>query len=243
LPRRATREARDRASHAPDGPIRAAPLGTAMKVLCVGSNYAHHVAELGGRPAAAPVWFWKPDTAIVGDGDAVRIPTDVGAIHHEVELAVRIAEEGGPAVGRPAVPGAFTVAVDVTARDLQNADKKAGRPWQQAKGYDTFLPLGAWQPIARADDGRADAGRARVDLQDLRLRLSLDGEVKQDGSTAAMTWPVAELLQLAAQWTTLRPGDVMLTGTPAGVGPIAPGQEMVAEVVGHVAVTNRVVAR
>lgn len=200
-----------------------------MKILCVGQNYAKHVAELGSAPNRQPVWFWKPDTAIVEEGGAIRLPSDIGDIHHEVELAVRIGDETGPD-GAP-VPDAFTVAIDVTARTLQNQDKASGRPWQQAKGYDTFLPLGPWQDAAG------------VDLQDLRLRLTVNGEVRQDGSTGDMTWPVADLLRLAAGWTTLRPGDILLTGTPHGVSPIVPGDQVVAEVVGHVRGSWRAEAR
>ncbi len=194
-----------------------------MKVLCVGSNYAHHAREMGHATPASPVWFWKPESAVVGDGHAVHLPAGVGAVHHEVELAVRVGADGRP--------DAFTVAVDVTARELQQAAKEAGRPWTQAKGYDTFLPLGPWQ------DARG------VDLQDLRLRLTVDGAVRQEGWTGDMTWDVDALLREAATWTTLEAGDVLLTGTPEGVGPIEEGQEMVAEVVGHVAVRNPVVAR
>lgn len=198
-----------------------------MKILCVGQNYARHVAELGSSPSDAPVWFWKPESAIVRDGEPVRIPDGVGSVHHEVELALRIGGRGPDGV---AVPDAMTVAVDVTAREMQNAAKKAGKPWDQAKGYDTFLPLGEWVPLAD-------------DLQDLRLCLEVDGEVRQDGTTADMTWSVRRLLELAAEWTTLMPGDVLLTGTPDGVGPIEPGQEMVARIVGHVRLRTPVVAR
>ncbi len=193
-----------------------------MKILCVGQNYAKHVAELGSDRPERPVWFWKPDTAIIGDGDAVRVPAGIGEVHHEVELAVRIGDDGQP--------DAFTVAVDVTARDMQKADKAKGRPWQQAKGYHTFLPLGKWQDAAD------------VDLQQLHLRLTVDGELRQEGTTADMTWTVAELLEHAAAWVTLRPGDILLTGTPHGVGPIEPGQTMVAEIVGTTTLRNPVVA-
>lgn len=194
-----------------------------MKILCVGKNYAKHAAELQSAVPKAPIWFWKPDTAIVPDGHAIRVPAGVGAVHHEVELAVRIGPDG--------TPDAFTVAVDVTARELQNEAKKHGWPWDQAKGYDTFLPLGDWIPT----DG--------VDLQDLRLRLAVDDDVRQDGSTADMVWSVAELLERADGWTMLAPGDVLLTGTPEGVGPIAPGETVVAEVVDHVTGTWRVEGR
>lgn len=203
-----------------------------MKVLCVGRNYARHVRELGGKGDEQPVWFWKPDSAIVHDGDPVQLPAGIGAVHHEVELAVRV----GRTIRRVAPTDTLhrldgvTVAVDVTARDLQNEAKKAGGPWDQAKGYDSFLPLGAWAEVA---------GR---DLQALRLRLSVNGQVRQDGSTHDMTWSVAELLAQASQWTTLNPGDVVLTGTPEGVGPIVPGDRMEAEAVGVAKLRNPVVA-
>lgn len=203
-----------------------------MMVLCVGRNYAKHVRELGGQGTERPVWFWKPESAIVHDGQAVVVPAGVGAVHHEVELAVRVAKPLRKVAAAEALRhvDALTVAVDVTARDLQNEAKRAGAPWDQAKGYDTFLPLGAWVPLAGQE------------LQALRLRLTVNGELRQDGRTADMTWPVADLLARASQWTTLQPGDVLLTGTPDGVGPIAPGDRMEAEVVGIAAVRNPVVA-
>lgn len=203
-----------------------------MKVLCVGQNYAKHVRELGGATPEAPVWFWKPDSAIIGDGQAIELPPGVGAVHHEVELAVRIGRQARRIAPKDAVRhlDGLTVANDVTARDQQAAAKKAGLPWAQAKGYDTFLPLGAWQPLAGHD------------LQSLRLRLAVNGEPRQDGSTADMRWPVADLLSLASQWTTLNPGDVVLTGTPEGVGPLAAGDVVEAEVVGVSRLRNSVVA-
>ncbi|HUR63407.1 MAG TPA: fumarylacetoacetate hydrolase family protein [Candidatus Thermoplasmatota archaeon] len=202
-----------------------------MKVLCVGRNYARHAREMGVPPAEAPLWFWKPDSSIVGDGEAVVLPPGVGEVHHEVELAVRVGTEGRRIDAEAALRhlDGMTVAVDVTARDLQAAAKKAGQPWSQSKGYDTFCPLGAWHPIDR-------------DLQSLQLRLALDGKVRQQGSTAEMTWTVADLLARASQWTTLRPGDVLLTGTPEGVGPLLPGQQMLAEVVGVARLRNPIVA-
>lgn len=206
-----------------------------MKVLCIGSNYARHVREMGQAPATEPVWFWKPDTAIVGDGDAVAIPDGIGAVHHEVELAVRIGREARRVAASDALGhvDAFTVAVDVTARDLQRAAKEQGLPWTMAKGFDTFLPMG--RPVAWSPDG--------PDLQDLRLRLAVGDEVRQDGTTADMRWDVASILERATAWTTLRAGDWVLTGTPEGVGPIVPGQVMDAEVAGHTRVANPIVRR
>lgn len=203
-----------------------------MKVLCVGQNYAKHVRELGGPAPQAPVWFWKPDSAIIQDGHAIELPPGVGAVHHEVELAVRIGRQARRIDAAAAVrhlDGA-TVANDVTARDLQAAAKKEGKPWTQAKGYDTFLPLGAWAPVP-------------PDLQALHLRLAVDGHVRQQGSTADMTWPVTQLVALASQWTTLNPGDVLLTGTPDGVGPLVAGERVEAEVVGVARMVNQVIAR
>lgn len=201
-----------------------------MNILCVGQNYVKHVRELGGTAPTAPVWFWKPRSAIIGDGDAIELPHGIGAIHHEVELAVRVARSARRIAPQDALRhlDAFTVANDVTARDLQAAAKQAGRPWAQAKGYDTFLPLGAWQPLD-------------VDLQALRLRLTVNGTVRQDGATRDMSWSVAELVSQASQWTTLNPGDVLLTGTPDGVGPLQTGDRVEAEVVGLARLVNPVV--
>lgn len=205
-------------------------LARPVKVLCVGRNYARHAAEMGasGRP---PVWFWKPDSAVVGDGEPVVLPAGIGEVHHEVELAVRVGHEARRVRPQDALShlDAFSVAVDVTARDLQAAAKAAGEPWARAKGFDTFLPLGEPQPVGD------------VDLQGLRLRLALDGQVRQESSTADMVRPVAHLLAEASSWTTLYPGDWLLTGTPEGVGPMRDGQEMVAEVVGHVRLRNPVI--
>jgi 2-keto-4-pentenoate hydratase/2-oxohepta-3-ene-1,7-dioic acid hydratase in catechol pathway len=201
-----------------------------MKVLCVGSNYAHHVTEMGQAKATEPTWFWKPESAIIHEGDAVLLPA-VGEIHHEVELAVRIGARARRIDVQAAARcvDAYTVAVDVTARDLQKKAKAEGKPWTQAKGYDTFLPLGAWLPCAAAD------------VADLPLHLALDGVERQRGRTSEMTWSVPELVARASQWTTLEPGDILLTGTPQGVGPLRPGQRMEARV-GEAAVRNPIEA-
>ena len=200
-----------------------------MKILCVGQNYAKHVRELGSVPSDSPVWFWKPESAVLHDGGVIELPANVGAVHHEVELAVRLGRVARRIAPQDALRcvDAFTVANDVTARDLQAAAKRAGRPWTQAKGYDTFLPLGDWN-------------QSDVDLQALRLRLTVNGQIRQDGATRDMTWPVADLLSMASQWTTLQPGDVLLTGTPDGVGPLVVGDRVEAEVVGLARVANAV---
>lgn len=201
-----------------------------MKVLCVGRNYAKHARELGNAPPPAPIWFWKPDSAIIQDGDAIELPAGIGPVHHEVELAVRLGRDIRRVDAAAALKAvdAITVANDLTARDLQEAAKKAGLPWAQAKGYDTFLPMGEWQDPAGHD------------LQALSLRLTVGGALRQDGNTRDMTWGVADLLAQASSWTTLKAGDILLSGTPDGVGPLAVGQEVVAEVVGVARVRNPV---
>jgi 2-keto-4-pentenoate hydratase/2-oxohepta-3-ene-1,7-dioic acid hydratase in catechol pathway len=205
-----------------------------MKVLCVGRNYARHARELGQAVPESPIWFWKPDSAIIGEGEPIVLPAGIGDVHHEVELAVRIGRDARRIDGAEALEhvDAFTVANDVTARDLQQQAKAKGEPWARAKGFDTFLPLGAWQPF-RVRDG--------VDLQALDLHLAVDGQVRQAGSTSDMVWSVAALLAKASTWTTMRAGDILLTGTPEGVGPMRPGQKVVCELVGHVRLQNPVV--
>jgi 2-keto-4-pentenoate hydratase/2-oxohepta-3-ene-1,7-dioic acid hydratase in catechol pathway len=203
-----------------------------MKILCVGRNYAKHVKEMGQVTPPLPMWFWKPESAMIHDGEAIVAPPGIGPIHHEVELAVRVGRRLKAATPGEALRAvdAITVANDVTARALQDGAKKAGTPWAQAKGYDTFLPLGAWQAVA---------GR---NLADLQLRLTVDGVLRQQENTRAMTWGVADLLAHASTWTTLIPGDILLTGTPDGVGPMEPGQTVEAEVVGVARIRNPVVA-
>lgn len=201
-----------------------------MKILCVGRNYASHARELGNAVPAAPLWFWKPDSALLADGKPIMLPAGIGAVHHEVELAVRLGRRLRRASRGEtlATVADLTVANDLTARELQDAAKKNGTPWAQAKGYDGFLPLGAWTPY----DGR--------DLQDLRLRLWVGDELRQDASTRDMVWGVADLLAHASAWTTLEPGDILLTGTPAGIGPLVAGQEVRCEIEGVATLRNPV---
>lgn len=195
-----------------------------MKILAVGRNYAQHARELGNAVPAEPIWFWKPESALLGDGQPIELPRGIGAVHHEVELAVRVGRRLRKTTRADALAAvdAVTVANDLTARDLQEAAKKAGLPWARAKGFDGFLPLGAWAPAAG------------LDLQALRLRLWVGGQLRQDGSTGGMTFGVADLLASASSWTTLEPGDILLTGTPAGVGPLVAGEDVRCELAdGH----------
>lgn len=188
------------------------------KVVCVGRNYADHAAELGNEVPAEPLLFLKPSTAVIGPYEPIRLPTDLAAeFHHEAELAVivgRLVSQASPDDARAAIYG-FTCANDVTARDLQRRESQ----WTRAKGFDTFCPLG---PAIATD----------IDPSDVRVRCLVDGEVRQDGTTADLVFDVPALVSYVSQVMTLLPGDVLLTGTPAGVGPIRPGETVRVEIDG-----------
>ncbi|MGH3440901.1 MAG: fumarylacetoacetate hydrolase family protein [Nitriliruptorales bacterium] len=188
------------------------------KVVCVGRNYVEHAAELGNEVPAEPLLFLKPSTAVIGPYEPIRLPTDLAAeFHHEAELAViigRLVSQVSPEDARAAIYG-FTCANDVTARDLQRSESQ----WTRAKGFDTFCPLG---PAIATD----------IDPSQVRVRCLVDGEVRQDGTTADLVFDVPSLVSYVSQVMTLLPGDVVLTGTPAGVGPISPGETVRVEVEG-----------
>jgi 2-keto-4-pentenoate hydratase/2-oxohepta-3-ene-1,7-dioic acid hydratase in catechol pathway len=199
------------------------------KIVCVGKNYRDHVAEMGGEVPDEPLFFLKPSSAVVGPGDPIRLPVDVSdEVHHEAELAVVIGallQRVDVEQARAGILG-YTVANDVTARDLQRREDQ----WFRAKGFDTFCPLG---PAIATD----------LDPTALRIRCTVDDEVRQDGSTGDMVHGVAELVSAISQVTTLLPSDVVLTGTPAGVGPLTAGQKVRVEIEGIGVLENPVVDR
>lgn len=200
-----------------------APHDRPSKIVCIGRNYAKHAAELGNAVPEEPILFLKPPSSLVASGEPIRIPTGIGSVHHEVELGVVIGErlEHATPPRTPAAIGGWCLAIDLTARDLQAAAKAEGRPWTVAKGYDTFCPVSKRLP---ATD---------VNPRDARLELLVDGEVRQDGSTSHMIWGVPDLLAHISTIMTLEPGDLVLTGTPEGVGPIEPGQTVEARLDGN----------
>ncbi len=202
------------------------------KIVAVGRNYADHAKELGNDVPSQddmPLLFLKPSSSVIGPGERIVLPTGLSdEVHHEAELAVVIGgvlSRATPSEAMAAVFG-FTCANDVTARDLQRRETQ----WFRAKGFDTFCPLG---PAIATD----------LDAADLRVRCVVDGEVRQDGTTADMLKGVAELLSEISQVMTLLPSDVVLTGTPAGVGPIHDGEVVGVEIEGIGALLNPVVAR
>ena len=198
------------------------------KVVAIGKNYADHAREMGSEPPASPVMFMKPSTAVVGPGDAVARPPSVQRLDFEGELAVvigRLARDVPRSVALEAVLG-YTCANDVTARDQQQSDGQ----WTRAKGYDSFCPLGPWI-------------ETELDPSATRVTTTLNGETKQDAKTDLLLHDVPALVEYVTNVMTLLPGDVILTGTPAGVGPMDVGDEVAVSVEGIGTLTNRVVAR
>lgn len=202
------------------------------KILCIGRNYVDHIKELGNETPAAPVIFMKPATAVIGDGDTVVIPAYSDNCHHEAELALLIGRTGRDIAASDALGwlAGYGVAIDLTLRDVQDELKKKGLPWDIAKGFDTACPLSTFVPAA-----------AVADPQNLTIRLTVNGELRQNGSTGLMIHPAAQLISHLSTIFTLEPGDIILTGTPAGVSRIAAGDRLCAEIpaVGSVTVSVR----
>jgi 2-keto-4-pentenoate hydratase/2-oxohepta-3-ene-1,7-dioic acid hydratase in catechol pathway len=196
------------------------------KVVAVGRNYADHAREMGGDPPPRPVLFLKPSTSVCGEGDAIRYPAAQSQrVDYEGELAVvigRLCRDVKPDQAAGAILG-YTCANDVTARDLQERDGQ----WTRAKGFDTFCPLGPWI--------ETDA-----DPADLELTTTVNGEVRQHARTSALLHDVNSLVADASSVMTLLPGDVLLTGTPGGVGPLTAGDTVCVTIESIGTLTNRV---
>jgi len=204
-----------------------APVIPRSKVVGVGRNYARHAAELGHEVPAEPLVFLKPNTSVIGPGEPIFHPTQSDNVHFEGELAVVIGRicRDVSVEDAPKVIFGYTIANDVTARDLQEKDGQ----WARAKGFDTFCPLGPWI-------------ETKLDPAGLRITTTLNGDVKQDGRTSDMVFGVADLIAHVSSFMTLLPGDVLLTGTPEGVGPMRPGDEVSITVEGLGTLTNSVVS-
>jgi 2-keto-4-pentenoate hydratase/2-oxohepta-3-ene-1,7-dioic acid hydratase in catechol pathway len=187
-------------------------------VVCIGKNYAEHIAEMNtGDAPKAPLIFLKPSTSVIGPDDAIRIPPGSTNVHHEVELAVVIGARGARNVTEEQAMAAvfgYTVGNDVSERDMQKSDGQ----WTRAKGFDSFCPLGPWI--------ETDLVALGLDPADLEITCTVDGEPRQKSRTNQLMFGLPTLISYISRVMTLLPGDVILTGTPAGVGRIAPGQRV-----------------
>ncbi|MBH0123418.1 fumarylacetoacetate hydrolase family protein [Rhodococcus sp. HM1] len=200
----------------------------ASKVVAVGRNYAAHAAEFGNEVPEEPVIFLKPNTSIIGPGAPIVIPRNTSLVHHEAELAVVI---GRPCKDVPAAKAldvvlGYTIANDVSARDHQKQDGQ----WARAKGHDTFCPLGPWI-------------ETNLDASDLEISAEVDGRERQRSRTSLLIHDIPKLIEWVSAVMTLLPGDVILTGTPEGVGPIEPGNTVSVTIEKIGTLTNPVVAK
>lgn len=200
------------------------------KVICVGRNYVAHAAEHNAEVPTKPLLFSKPPSAVVASGDHIELPPESDRVEHEGELALVIGRRCRRIAEEEAWDAVFGVscANDVTARDLQRAEKQ----WTRGKGFDTFCPVGPW----------IVTGLDRDAVADLEIRCSVNGETRQKGRTSEMVFDPAFLVSYISQVMTLEPGDLILTGTPAGVGPLTPGDSVTVEIENIGTLTNPVKA-
>ncbi|CAB5038585.1 unannotated protein [freshwater metagenome] len=198
------------------------------KIIAVARNYAAHAAEMGTDVPSEPMIFLKPSTSVVGPGDRIDLPPQSEQVEHEAELAIVIGRmcREVPLRRVPEVILGYTCANDVSARDLQRLDGQ----WGRAKGFDTFCPLGPWIVTD-------------IDPSDLAVTCTVGGEVRQSGRTSQMVRTVPELVSWISNVMTLLPGDIILTGTPAGVGPIVEGDSVSVSIGSIGTLTNRVALR
>ena len=198
-------------------PDKSTDFATHPRIFCIGRNYAKHIAELGDADASRCVIFMKPTSCLVPQGGAVPLPRGQGAVHFEAELVVQIGRAGSridEAVAAEHIQ-ALTLGLDLTLRDLQNEMKSQGAPWERSKAFDQSAPLGDWR-----------AYEPGLDLTALEFFCHVNGEQRQHAQTRDMLFPVPQLVSLLSQTWALRPGDMIFTGTPEGVGPLHPGDEV-----------------
>ena len=195
------------------------------KIVAVGRNFAAHATEQDSEVPELPLLFLKPPSAVIGPGDIIRLPPQSSAIEHEAELAVVIGKPGRWITTEDAPDHilGYTAANDVTARDLQRLDDQ----WTRGKGFDTFCPLGPWIDT-------------KLDPSEALITCSVNGQLRQMGSTRDLVYPVYELVAYISSIMTLDAGDLILTGTPSGVGPLLEGDEVAVEIEGIGSLTNPV---
>ncbi len=186
-----------------------------MKIVCVGRNYKAHALELGNSVPEEPVIFCKPDSALLPPRNPFVIPPWTQDVHHEIEWVLRVGKVGKFIEPRFAYRyfDAMTVGLDFTARDLQTELKNKGLPWERAKGFDGSAVLGTWSPMP-------------AEPTDHQIRLEKNGVTVQSGNTRDFLTPLEELIAFISTYFTLKKGDIIFTGTPAGVGPVKPGDSL-----------------
>lgn len=200
------------------------------RIFCVGRNYAAHAREMGRDPDREPPFFFcKPADAVAMDGETIPYPPQTEDLHHEAELVVAIGTGGTDIPEDRALTHVWGYALgnDLTRRDLQAAAKKLGRPWDWGKGFDRSAVIGPIVPAAEAGHPAAGA-----------IRLTVNGALRQEGDLSEMIWSVPEVISILSRTMALQPGDLIMTGTPAGVGALVPGDVCVVEVEGFAPLTT-----
>jgi len=213
--------------------VQGGPTFPARHVWCVGRNYAEHAREMGADPTAAePIFFSKPAAALI-QAQQVAYPAGTAELHHEVELVVALGQGGRKLDAQAALDcvAFFAVGVDLTRRDVQARAKAAGHPWEMSKAFDQSAPLGLLVPASEFALN-----------PEVEIRLHVGAELRQLARLGDMIWNVGELLALLSARVTLQPGDLVFTGTPAGVGPLRPGDRVLAEVEGLPALEFQIAA-
>jgi 2-keto-4-pentenoate hydratase/2-oxohepta-3-ene-1,7-dioic acid hydratase in catechol pathway len=189
-----------------------------MKIICIGRNYAAHIEELKNEKPGQPVVFLKPDTALIKGGAPFYYPDFSTNIHHEVELVLKISKEGKYI--QPQFAHRYFeeigLGIDFTARDLQDQCKAKGLPWEIAKAFNGSAPIGDFKSVSEFSD-----------LKNIDFHLEINGEVKQKGNTSLMLFDFATIISYVSQFFTLKKGDLIYTGTPAGVGPVQTGDQLI----------------
>ena len=191
---------------------------TPQRIFCIGKNYDEHVKELGSTAPEEPVVFMKPVCNIVDPGETLSLPRHGSLLHHEVEVVLLISRGGQDVLEADALSyiAGITLGLDLTLRDVQGRLKKLGLPWELSKAFEQSAPLGYFKTY----DPNS------IDLENLSFTCSVNGNLRQQGNTRDMLFPVRNLIHRLSGWWTLRPGDIIFTGTPSGVGPLKQGDQV-----------------
>ena len=187
------------------------------KIVCVGRNYVEHISEMSAEKPSEPVLFLKPSTSILNEGNPIILPAFSREVHHEIELALLVSKKAKSIKSddwKNYIAG-VGIALDLTLRDHQAVAKKKGLPWSVSKGFDGACPIGAFVPLHGVNN-----------IEELKIKLYVNGEIRQEGNTNQMIFSLGDLFEYISSIFTLEPGDIILTGTPSGVGPLKKGDKI-----------------